>query len=117
MVRSWAWIRAGPAARPTACPGTTLITGDGVGASLTERVPLAMVTREGRRALFAATLEPVLAGATPQVSEVKVSATAAGLDVGVLCADGTDAVGVVWRERIEAALGGRASTILRFAGP
>lgn len=100
-----------------ASPDTTLITGDGVGASMTERVPLAMVTREGRRALFAATLEPVLAGATPQVREVKVSAAAAGLDVGVVGAGGADAFGIVWGERIEASLGSQPPVSLRFAGP
>ena len=38
---------------------TRVLIGDGVGASVVERVPLAMVTRRGRSASFVAVLEPV----------------------------------------------------------
>lgn len=42
-----------------ASPGTKLLTGDGVGASVVDRVPLVRVTRCGKSARFAVVLEPV----------------------------------------------------------
>ena len=42
--------------------GTTVTIGDGVGGSITDRVPMATVGRTGRHATFAAVLEPVTTG-------------------------------------------------------
>jgi len=49
-----------------AAPGTELLVGDGVGASVFDRVPLVRVTRRGKSARFAAVLEPA-SGSTPAV--------------------------------------------------
>jgi len=43
---------------------------DGPGSSVLERVPLAIVARNGRTALFAATIEPVPTGRQPAVTTV-----------------------------------------------
>jgi hypothetical protein len=48
--------------------GTTITVGDGVGGSVTDRVPMAMIAREGQTACFAAVLEPVRAGSQPRVN-------------------------------------------------
>lgn len=48
-----------------------VLTGDGVGASILDRVPLVMIGRRGSTACFAATLEPLPAGQTPTVTAVK----------------------------------------------
>ena len=50
---------------------TVVTIGSGVGASITDRVPIIMVGREGRSAHFAAVLEPVLAGNKPHVSGIQ----------------------------------------------
>ncbi len=46
---------------------TTILTGDGVGASVLERIPLTMVTRHGKTATFVATLEPVRKWQNPTI--------------------------------------------------
>jgi len=50
--------------------GTVVTTGDGVGAAVTDRVPMALIGREGKTACFAAVLEPVRAGSRPRVAGV-----------------------------------------------
>lgn len=50
--------------------GTRVVVGDGVGASVEDRVPLAMVRRSGKTVRFAAVLEPVKTGEKPAVTEV-----------------------------------------------
>jgi hypothetical protein len=59
--------------RVDAQPGSVLWTGDGVGGSVDERVPLAIVTRMGQRATFAAVIEPVAAGKSAQVEKILLS--------------------------------------------
>lgn len=49
---------------------TTVTVGDGVGASVAERIPLALVTRHGPAVQFAAVIAPSLAGAPVPVSAV-----------------------------------------------
>jgi len=56
-----------------AAPATEVAVGDGVGASVMDRVPLVAVTRRGAAATFAAVLEPVRDGQKPAVSDVVVS--------------------------------------------
>ena len=51
---------------------TGVLTGDGVGASILDRVPMVMVTRQGAEADFAAVLEPAPNGRGPTVSDVAV---------------------------------------------
>ncbi len=50
---------------------TVVVLGDGVGASVTDRVPLAMIGRHGRDVYYAAVLEPVPAGARPTVTGIR----------------------------------------------
>jgi len=53
-----------------ACAGTTVAIGDGVGASVMDRVPMAAITRQGAQASFVALLEPVRDGQEPAVSDL-----------------------------------------------
>jgi hypothetical protein len=54
---------------------TTVTIGDGVGASVTDRVPTTMIGKEGRDAHFAAVLEPVQTTGKPQVTGVRLAQT------------------------------------------
>lgn len=51
-----------------AAPATGVMVGDGPGASVDDRVPLAMLRRQGRQARFVAVLEPVRGPALPTVT-------------------------------------------------
>jgi len=73
-------------------PGTTVTTGDGVGASVDDRVPMVMIGRNGRSICFAAVLEPARMGGQPQVADVRLSEAADGLTVAVLVDGHTDTV-------------------------
>lgn len=50
---------------------TAVTIGSGVGASITDRVPMTMIERDGRNAHFAAVLEPVLASNKPHVTNIQ----------------------------------------------
>jgi len=64
--------------------GTEVRVGDGPGASVLERVPVAMVTRRNRRAArFAAVIEPVAKGDKPAVTDVSVADAGAGIRITV----------------------------------
>ena len=63
--------------------GTVVTTGDGVGGSVDDRVPMLMIGREGREVSFAAVLEPVRTGGRPQVSDVQLAAAGEGMTVTV----------------------------------
>lgn len=54
---------------------TTVTIGSGVGASITDRVTMTMIGREGRNVQFAAVLEPVLTGNKPHVSGIQCAGT------------------------------------------
>ncbi len=54
-------------------PATELLLGDGPGPSVQERIPLAIVTRQGRQGRFAAVLEPVATGGSPTVESVELA--------------------------------------------
>jgi hypothetical protein len=54
---------------------TTVIIGTGVGASITDRVPITMIGREGRNAHFAAVLEPVLSNKKHQITNIQFTKT------------------------------------------
>ena len=62
---------------------TKVLIGDGPGASVEDRVPLVMVSRHGRRARFAALLEPVRDG-VPQVNDLRVSERDGGFRIEVM---------------------------------
>ena len=51
---------------------TGVLIGDGVGATMDDRVPLAMLTRHGQKVLFATVIEPVKAGTTRSVEDVLI---------------------------------------------
>jgi hypothetical protein len=52
--------------------GTVVTTGDGVGAAVTDRVPMVLIGREGKTACFAGVLEPVQDGGRPRVAGVRL---------------------------------------------
>ncbi|HSW00878.1 MAG TPA: exo-alpha-sialidase [Sedimentisphaerales bacterium] len=53
-------------------PNTTVKVADGVGGSITDRVPMAMIGRTGRDVRFAAVLEPIAADGKPQITGVRL---------------------------------------------
>lgn len=93
---------------------TTVTTGDGVGASVTERVPLVLLTREGPRTCFVALLEPVVAGQAAQVRDLSVREEGGGTAVSVSAGDGTDVFRIVWGKHLEATLGSHAQVAYPF---
>lgn len=95
-------------------PGTGVTTGDGVGASMAERVPLAIVTREGAAVWFAAALEPVPAGQAPQVRELAASPCEGGLEISVAGNGPARRFRVLWGRHIEAVLPGRDPVTVPF---
>lgn len=70
--------------------GTRVVVGDGVGASVEDRVPLAMVRRSGKTARFAAVLEPVKTGEKPAVTDVSWKEEGETFVVTVKRGDSTD---------------------------
>ncbi len=52
--------------------GTDVLVGDGVGASVSDRVPMTMIGRRGLQVNYAAVLEPVRKSAGPTASAVKL---------------------------------------------
>ncbi len=76
-------------------PDTTVTVGDGVGGSVTDRVPMAMVGRKGRDVQFAAVLEPIAASGKPAVTDVQVTRTGDRMvTVHVRRGECTDAISV-----------------------
>jgi len=73
-------------------PGTVVTTGDGVGASVDDRIPMVMAGRNGRDVCFATVLEPVRAGDRPQVADVRLIETPDSLVVVVQLEGRTDTV-------------------------
>ncbi|HNY78476.1 MAG: alginate lyase family protein [Sedimentisphaerales bacterium] len=61
--------------------GTIVAVGDGVGGSVTDRVPMVMIGREGRDTNYAAVLEPVPASGRPTVTGVQLGEEDGRLDV------------------------------------
>ena len=53
-----------------AAPKTDVLTGDGVGASVLDRVPMVVVTRQGRKVDFAAVLEAMPAKGKSLVNDM-----------------------------------------------
>jgi hypothetical protein len=51
-------------------PGTGVRVGDGPGGSVTERIPMIVLSRRGRHGRFAVVLEPVRSGREPSVQDV-----------------------------------------------
>lgn len=72
--------------------GTEVRTGDGVGGSVEDRIPMAVITRRGTRVRFAAVLEPVLKGQSPVVTSVSVEDHDGEFRVVVLRGDARDVI-------------------------
>jgi hypothetical protein len=95
-------------------PATTVTTGTGVGASVTERVPLALVTRAGNRTHFVALIEPVTAGQPAQTRDLSVREDDGAMAVSLSAGNDSDAFRIAWGKQLEATLGGQAPVILPF---
>ena len=74
----------------TSAPGTQVLTADGPGETVMERIPMTMVTREGTSAQFVAVLEPVPNLETPHVSQVSAALDAATKTVQIAYGDRED---------------------------
>ncbi len=72
--------------------GTEVRIGDGPRASVLDRAALAMITRRGRQAVFAAVLDPVQAGHEPAVTGVAVEQADGRATITVRRRDQTEAV-------------------------
>lgn len=90
-------------------PGTTVTVGDGVGGSVTDRVPMAMIGRKGRDLQFAAVLEPVVARNESRVANVRVVQTGNVMQVFVEREEGTDTIEIRGDQDIRVVQAARAS--------
>ncbi|MCX5673243.1 MAG: hypothetical protein NTU94_18160 [Planctomycetota bacterium] len=87
-----AWSQTGPAHDALAAapqPRTEVCVGDGVGASITDRVPLGMLTHRGTAARFACVLEPVPTGRQTAVTAVATDEAAGAIRVTITSAGAT----------------------------
>jgi hypothetical protein len=73
-------------------PATRVRIGDGVGSSILDRVPLAMLTRRGRTVEFLAVLEPVAGGKEPAVRGVSWKRTGTAIRITVLNGETRDMI-------------------------
>lgn len=71
---------------------STVTIGEGVGASVADRVPMAVIGREGADACFAAVLEPANAGSEPHIADVRCTETGQGLAIAIEGDRGADRV-------------------------
>ena len=92
--------------------GSEVRVGDGVGASVADRVRLAMVTRRGPSARFVAVIEPVAKGQKPAVTAVAAEPSADGLLIRIRRGDANDVV-TLSNERLLVTSGGK--TVLEGA--
>jgi hypothetical protein len=82
-----------------ASANTEIMVGDGVGASVLDRVPLIRVTRRGKTARFAAVLEPLSWDASPTVSSVSWHKRPPGIRIEVMRGNRCDSIeaGANWK--------------------
>ena len=75
-------------------PGVSLsvLVGDGVGASVLDRVPMVVVGQQGKAARFVAVLEPTRKAPLPAVMNTSVAERSGSIEVSVWCGDATDIV-------------------------
>jgi hypothetical protein len=85
--------------------GTLVTTGEGVGGSVNDRVPMLMVGTEGREASFAAVLEPVPTDGRPQVTDLRLTATAEGMAITVKSGPHTDTMTIPADGNVSVVLG------------
>ncbi|MEJ2298891.1 MAG: alginate lyase family protein [Woeseiaceae bacterium] len=86
---------------------TTVTIGTGVGASITDRVPMTMIGEDGPDARFAAVLEPVLAGQKPRVTGIQCTQADGILTVSVGRGGQTDSVRILPDNKVQVALAGQ----------
>jgi hypothetical protein len=84
---------------------TAVTTGDGVGASILERVPLVVFTRYGSETCFAAILEPVVGGREPQVQGATVSEEGGEAVIAVKNGEETETISISPESRITVSVG------------
>jgi heparinase II/III-like protein/alginate lyase len=84
--------------------GTDVTIGEGVGASVSDRIPMAMIGRRGRQVCFAAVLEPVQTSGEPRVKEVRLDGTSTDLAIAVNRGDQTDVVTISPDDRVSVVL-------------
>jgi len=73
-------------------PDTTVTLADGVGGSVTDRIPMTIIGRKGREVRFAAVLEPIAADGKPQVTGVRLVQTGSTPKVLVERGNTTDTI-------------------------
>jgi len=78
---------------------TFVTIGDGVGAAVTDRVPMVLIGREGKTACFAAVLEPVQAGSRPRVAGVRLAPAGEAWTVTVDLGVPTDEINILAGDR------------------
>jgi len=88
-------------------PKTEVRIGDGVGASVLDRVPLVMVTRRGQGARFAAVIEPIAGGGKPGVESLEVERTPEGIQMTVRKGKQTDTLTLTEGNKLTVRSGGK----------
>lgn len=91
---------------------TEVLTGDGVGASVDDRVLLTIISRNGKEAYFAAVLEPVR-GASPTVTDVKLIEDKGTVRIEVLQGTAKDVITLDRQNRLQVKKNGK--TVLEGA--
>lgn len=77
-----------------AAPGTEFLSGDGVGGSIVDRIPLIRATRRGTAARFAVVLEPTSGNAPPTVRSVSWKEDDARLQIEVVRDNHLDTINI-----------------------
>ena len=83
---------------------STVTVGEGVGASVTDRVPMAVIGREDADACFVAVLEPTNAGSEPRVAGIRCTETGQGLAITIESDRGTDHVRIAPDHKVSVVL-------------
>jgi len=93
-------------------PGTTVVVGDGPGGSVKERIPLAILVRQGRRVRFVAVLEPRPTGRPSRVGDVADATSEAGLLASIKHAGAEDVIRLSGDNRLQVVSAGE--TLLSY---
>ncbi|MES2310516.1 MAG: heparinase II/III family protein [Verrucomicrobiota bacterium] len=81
--------------------GTEVFKGDGVGASVEDRVPLVILSRQTDKTRFVTVFEPLKKGAQPLVREVSVKETESGCQIQIRREDGNDELNLDAANKVE----------------
>lgn len=93
-------------------PGTEVLTGDGVGASIDDRVPLTIISRNGKQACFVAVLEPVR-NTPPTVTDVTMTEDSGTVRIEVRHGNTNDLITLDAQNRLQVTKNGK--TVLEGA--